>query len=166
MGTTLSDLKPPAGAKRPRKRVGRGPGSGNGTTAGRGQKGQCSRSGGGMGPWFEGGQMPLQRRLPKRGFVNPFRVEFFGVNVGQVALVFTAGETVDVSMLIAKGMVPRKVTHVKLLGNGQIAHSLTIKVQGASKAAREKIAAAGGDLVVVEPIKRGRKQTRETSTEG
>lgn len=156
MGTTLSDLKPPAGAKHKRKRVGRGPGSGNGTTAGRGQKGQGARSGGSMGPWFEGGQMPLQRRLPKRGFVNIFRTEFFPVNVGELALAFGAGQTVDVTVLVAKGMVPRKATHVKILGNGQIAHGLTIQAQGFSKSAKEKIEAAGGTAVVVEPVRHRR----------
>jgi large subunit ribosomal protein L15 len=158
MGTTLSDLKPPAGAKHKRKRVGRGPGSGSGTTASRGQKGQSSRSGGGMGPWFEGGQMPLQRRLPKRGFVNNFRVEYYPVNVGQLALAFSAGEVVDVAALIAKGLVPRKATHIKVLGSGQLAHSLTVKVQGFSKSGKEKVEAAGGTAVVIDPVKRGRAQ--------
>ena len=161
MGTTLSDLKPPAGAKHKRKRKGRGPGSGNGTTAGRGQKGQGARSGGKMGAWFEGGQMPLQRRLPKRGFVNLFRVEYFPVNVGQLALAFTAGETVEIDSLVEKGLVPRKATHVKLLGNGQIAHALTVKVQGFSTAAKEKLEGAGGTAVAVDPIK-GRKKSAES----
>lgn len=156
MGTTLSDLKPPAGAKHKRKRVGRGHGSGWGTTAGRGQKGQKSRSGGPMGPWFEGGQMPLQRRLPKRGFVNIFRTEFHPVNVGQLALAFGAGETIDLTTLVEKGLAPRKATHVKILGNGSIAHGVTVKAQGFSKSAKAKIEAAGGTAVVVDPVLRKR----------
>lgn len=157
MGTTLADLKPPVGAKHKKKRLGRGPGSGQGTTAGKGQKGQKSRSGGGMGPWFEGGQMPLQRRLPKRGFVNIFRKEFFPVNVGDLAVSFGAGETVDVTALIEKGLVPRKAVRVKVLGDGQIAHNLTVKVQGFSQSAKTKIEAAGGLIEVVKPVLRKRE---------
>ena len=101
--------------------------------------------------------MPLQRRLPKRGFVNIFRKEYFPVNVGEVALAFGAGETVDVAALVKKGMVPRKATRVKVLGNGSIAHGVTVKAQGFSKSAREKIVGAGGSVVVVDPVKHQRR---------
>lgn len=144
MGTTLSDLSPPAGARRSRKRIGRGYGSGNGTTAGRGQKGQKSRSGGAMGPWFEGGQMPLQRRLPKRGFKNPFRVAYAAVNVGQLAKLFEAGAVVESDTLKAKGLIPRNSERWKLLGAGEVGHGLTVRPQACSASARKKIEAAGG----------------------
>ena len=154
MGTTLSTLSPPKGARHRRKRLGRGHGSGHGTTAARGTKGQHSRSGVALGGGFEGGQMPLQRRLPKRGFKNPFRVEYDGVNVGQLATRFEAGAVVDVAALRFAGMVPRNAQRVKVLGNGELTHQLTIKVQAFSKTARSKIEGAGGAAEVVAPVGR------------
>lgn len=149
MGRTLADLSPPAGAKARRKRVGRGHGSGNGTTAGRGQKGQKSRSGGAMGPWFEGGQMPLQRRLPKRGFKNRSRVEYAPVNVGDLGQAFAAGDVVDIETLRAKGLVPRKAERAKLLGMGDLSERVIVRVQGCSASARQKVEASGGTVEIV-----------------
>ncbi len=159
MGTTLSNLSPPPGAKHKRKRLGRGPGSGQGTTAGKGQKGQKARSGGGVRPYFEGGQMPLQRRLPKRGFKNPFRVEYDPINVGRLAEAFAAGDTVDLSALLDKGMVPRKCKRFKILGGGELSMALTIKAHGFSKVAKDKILAAGGTAEVVEVAKKASKKS-------
>ena len=164
MGTTLSNLSPPPGAKHKRKRLGRGPGSGQGTTGGKGQKGQKSRSGGGVRPYFEGGQMPLQRRLPKRGFKNPFRVEYDPVNVGRLADAFEAGETLDLEVLIARGLVPRKCKQFKVLGGGEIGMALTIRAHGFSKVAKDKILAAGGTAEVVPVAKRSPKKA-EAETE-
>ena len=143
MGTTLSTLAPPPGAKHRKKRKGRGPGSGNGTTAGKGTKGQEARSGPDIRPGFEGGQMPLQRRLPKRGFHNPFRVEYAPVNVSSLANSFAAGETVGPEEIKAKGLVPNRTKHIKVLANGEITHALTVRAHGFSKSAAEKIQAAG-----------------------
>ena len=155
MGTTLSTLAPPRGAKHAQKRVGRGPGSGQGTTAGRGQKGQGSRSGGVKGKGFEGGQMPLQRRLPKRGFKNPFRVEYVAVNVGELSAGFTPGEVVDPEAMRTRGMAPRRAGLLKILGEGELKHSLTVKAHAFSKSAVEKIQAAGGTVEVL-PQKKGK----------
>lgn len=155
MGTTLSRLAPPRGAKKKRKRIGRGPGSGNGTTAGKGTKGQSSRSGPDIRPGFEGGQMPLQRRLPKRGFKNPFRTEYAPVNVGRLAEVFTAGETVDPEAMRAKGIIARSAKLAKVLGEGEVSGQLTIRAHAFSRTAKEKILAAGGavELIAVERTK-------------
>lgn len=162
MGTTLSTLKPPRGATHKQKRLGRGHGTGQGTTAGRGQKGQGSRSGPDLGSGFEGGQMPLQRRLPKRGFKNPFRVEFAGVNVGRLGQLFAAGETVDVELLHARGMAPRAMKLVKILGQGELSHALTVKAHAFSKSAEEKIKAAGGTVEIVPRPKRTAKEKPST----
>ena len=145
----LNDLKPVAGSRRPRKRVGRGPGSGLGKTCGRGQKGQKSRSGGGIPAWFEGGQMPLQRRLPKRGFFNPFAKKIAQVNVGQLER-FEAGSVVDVAALVASGLVTKVGDGVKLLGNGDLDRALTLKVHRVSAGARAKVEAAGGTVELIE----------------
>lgn len=166
MGRTLSDLAPRWGAKHKRKRVGRGPGSGNGTTAGRGQKGQKSRSGVSIGRGFEGGQMPLQRRLPKRGFKNPFRVEYAPVNVGRLAEVFEAGEIVDPDSLRERGVVPRNARRVKILAGGDMGCALTIKAHAFSAAAKDKIAAAGGTVEVVEVGRRGQVKAGTGGDEG
>jgi large subunit ribosomal protein L15 len=107
-----------------------------------------------LGGGFEGGQMPLQRRLPKRGFKNPFRVEYHGVNVGQLATRFEAGAVVDLVALRSAGLVPRNAQRAKVLGNGELPHPLTIKVQAFSKAAQGKIEAAGGAAEVVAPVGR------------
>jgi len=147
---TLSNLKPFPGSKHREKRVGRGPGSGHGKTACRGQKGQRSRSGGGVPPWFEGGQMPLIRRLPKRGFKNPFRVEYEVVNIRDLAKRFSEGAVVDVKALKAAGLVKGRQVRVKLLGDGEIDFALTVKVHAASRSAREKIEKAGGRVELLE----------------
>ena len=141
----LDELKPPRGAKKKARRVGRGPGSGWGTTAGRGTKGQNSRSGGGVPPGFEGGQMPLQRRLPKRGFRNPFRAVFAEVNVRDLE-VFAADSVVDEQLLRQNGLVKGNCAGVKLLGSGEINKPLTVMVDRCSAGARQKIEAAGGKV--------------------
>ncbi len=144
----LTDLRPAKGAKSARKRVGRGEGSGLGKTSGRGSKGLKARSGGGTKPGYEGGQMPLQRRLPKRGFVNVFREEMAVVNVKELNR-FEPGSVVDVEALRREGMVKGACPGgVKLLGNGEVNRKLTVKVDRASKAAVGKIVAAGGTVEV------------------
>jgi large subunit ribosomal protein L15 len=139
----LSNLKPPKGANRNRKRVGRGPGSGLGKTAGRGNKGAQSRSGYKQKRGFEGGQMPLHRRLPKRGFHNPFRVEYAVVNLDDLAAKFAAGAVVTPDVLRAERLVTTKQP-IKVLARGEIAVALTVKAHKFSGKAAEKIAAAGG----------------------
>ena len=143
----LDELKPPKGAKKKAKRFGRGPGSGRGKTAGRGTKGQGSRSGGGTPPGFEGGQMPLQRRLPKRGFYNPFRKAYAEVNVRDLEH-FDPDSVVDEEILRQRGLVKGQWDGVKLLGIGDISKPLTVKVDRCSAGAREKIEAAGGKVEV------------------
>lgn len=157
MGTTLSTLKPPHGARRPRRRVGRGVGSGLGKTSGRGQKGQLSRSGHDVRRGFEGGQMPMQRRLPKRGFKNLFRTAYAPVNIGTISGRFAKGDTVDPQKLRAAGLVPRSAERVKVLGGGDLAHELTVHAHAFSEQARKKIEAAGGSvhLVDAEPAETG-----------
>jgi large subunit ribosomal protein L15 len=145
----LDTLKPVAGSRRPRKRLGRGVGSGLGKTCGRGQKGQRSRSGGGVPAWFEGGQQPIQQRLPKRGFFNRSRKQIAEVNVGQLAA-FTAGSVVDVAALVAAGLVSKVGDGVKVLGNGDLEHALTVKVHRVSAGARAKIEGAGGTVEIIE----------------
>ena len=144
----LDELKPPRGAKKKARRVGRGPGSGQGTTAGRGAKGQRSRSGGGVPPGFEGGQMPLQRRLPKRGFYNLFRKVLAEINVRDLEP-FAADSVVDEELLRQSGLIRGKFDGVKLLGHGEIDKPLTVKVGRCSAGARQKIEAAGGKIEVV-----------------
>ncbi|MBZ4658672.1 MAG: ribosomal protein [Desulfacinum sp.] len=141
----LNELKPATGAKKNKKRVGRGSGSGLGKTAGRGTKGQKSRSGGGVPPWFEGGQMPLQRRVPKRGFHNLFRTEYQVVNVGDLGR-FEAGAVVGPEELKAAGLVRKNAKLVKLLGNGEATTGITLRVHKASASAVAKIEAAGGKV--------------------
>lgn len=145
----LHELKPAPGARKARRRVGRGIGSGMGKTAGRGQKGQKARSGGGKGPAFEGGQTPLQRRLPKRGFKNPFKKEFSEVKVEDLNR-FEAGTTVTPEKMIEAGLL-RKIARdgVKVLGNGEIDRALTVKAHGFTKSAAAKIEAAGGKTEVI-----------------
>jgi large subunit ribosomal protein L15 len=142
----LGHLRPAPGSTRKHKRVGRGPGSGNGKTAGRGHKGRLSRSGGNSPPGYEGGQMPLQRRLPKRGFRPPRRTRYAIVNLSQLA-VFPAGTTVDPAALRAHGLV-RGAAMIKCLADGTLPHALTVKVHAYSARAREQIAAAGGSAEV------------------
>ena len=144
----LTDLRPAKGAKTARKRVGRGEGSGLGKTSGKGNKGLKARSGGGTKPGYEGGQMPLQRRLPKRGFVNVFREEMAIVNVKELNR-FEAGSVVDAEALRREGLVKGSCPGgVKLLGNGEVNRKLNVKVDRASKAAVEKVVAAGGTVEV------------------
>jgi large subunit ribosomal protein L15 len=142
----LGELKPPAGSRKNRKRIGRGDGSGHGGTAGKGAKGQNARSGGGVRSGFEGGQMPLSRRLPKRGFRNPFRKEMAVVNIEQLKR-FPEGTLIAHDTLIQSGLVKKKHCGIKLLGKGQIGYPLSIKVNAVSRSAREKIEAAGGSII-------------------
>jgi large subunit ribosomal protein L15 len=143
----LKDLKPAEGSKRNRKRVGRGPASGNGKTSGRGMNGQKSRAGGGKGTGFEGGQTPLARRLPKLpGFRNINRVEYVPVNVSRLDEKFNAGDVVDADALVAAGIVKNTVDPIKVLGDGEITKALTVKVDKVSAAAQAKIEAAGGKV--------------------
>ncbi|HEX9205191.1 MAG TPA: 50S ribosomal protein L15 [Candidatus Deferrimicrobiaceae bacterium] len=143
----LSELRPAEGAKSDRKRVGRGKGSGLGKTAGKGHKGLRARSGGGTKPGYEGGQMPLQRRLPKRGFVNAFRKEWAIVNVKELNR-FPAGAVVDAEALRREGLIKGPADGVKLLGDGELTRKLTVKVDKASRTAMEKVVAAGGTVEV------------------
>lgn len=145
----LHELSPAKGSRKKRKRVGRGPGSGHGKTSCRGHKGQKARSGGGPARGFEGGQMPLQRRLPKRGFTNLFRKEFSIINVEDLNR-FHSNAEVDLAALKEKGLIRKKKDGVKLLGNGQMDHPVVIKVQRASRVAREKVEAAGGKIEITE----------------
>ncbi|HKA31407.1 MAG TPA: 50S ribosomal protein L15 [Candidatus Binatia bacterium] len=143
----LGHLHPAPGSTRRRKRVGRGPGSGNGKTAGRGHKGRGSRSGGNSPPGYEGGQMPLQRRLPKRGF-RPFsRTAYMVFNVGQLDA-FPAGSSVGPDELRARGLVPKRGL-LKCLGKGTVSHALTVRAHAFSASAREAITAAGGTVEVL-----------------
>lgn len=142
----LSNLSPNPGATKRRKRVGRGPGSGHGKTATRGHKGQKARSGGAKPPWFEGGQMPLYRRLPKRGFHNPFRVEYQIVNLDQLEARFNAGDRVDKEALLAKGLIKDPDRPVKILARGTLSKALTVIADAYSEKAREAIVAAGGTV--------------------
>ncbi|MFA5719285.1 MAG: 50S ribosomal protein L15 [Desulfosarcinaceae bacterium] len=141
----LSELKPADGARRQRKRVGRGPGSGIGKTAGRGHKGSKARSGGAVSPGFEGGQMPLQRRLPKRGFTNIFKKNYAVINLRDLAG-FEAQSVVDEAALLSAGIVRNRCDGIKLLGEGEIDRGLTVKISRVSKSARAKIEAAGGTV--------------------
>jgi len=144
----LNELSPPQGSRRAPRRLGRGVGSGRGKTAGRGTKGYNSRSGGGVRPGYEGGQMPLHRRLPKRGFTNIFRKKIAVINVRDLNK-FDKGSLVDEAALVAAGLVKGKQDGIKLLGHGEIKHSLEVKVNQISKSAREKIEAAGGKVEVL-----------------
>ncbi|MES0445264.1 MAG: 50S ribosomal protein L15 [Desulfobacterales bacterium] len=144
----LHELSPPNGSRKSRKRLGRGVGSGKGKTAGRGTKGQNSRSGGGVRPGFEGGQMPIHRRLPKRGFTNIFKKKIAVINIHDLST-FESGSIVDEAALVRMGLVKGQRDGIKLLGNGEIKIPLTIKVNGASTGARDKIIAAGGKVEIL-----------------
>ncbi|MBE3599016.1 MAG: 50S ribosomal protein L15 [Limnochordaceae bacterium] len=148
----LHDIRPPKGARRPPKRVGRGIGSGHGKTSTRGHKGQLARSGGGKGPGFEGGQTPLHRRLPKfRRFSNaPFKTEWAYVNVGDLARAFAAGSTVTPESLVERRLVRDLRDGVKVLGDGELDRPLVVKAHRFSRQAVEKIQAAGGTVEVIE----------------
>lgn len=145
---SLSQLKPPQGAIKKKKRLGRGDSSGHGNTSGRGQKGQKARSGN-VPPYFEGGQMPLYRRLPKRGFKNIFKEEYEIVNIRDLVKKFKENEEVTPERLLEVGLVKKKKLKVKILGDGEINFPLIIKVHKISKQAREKIEAAGGKIEVI-----------------
>ncbi len=144
----LYELKPAEGSNKKRFRKGRGHGSGNGKTAGRGHKGQKSRSGGGVRPGFEGGQMPLYRRLPKRGFTCRNTKEIVAINVSHLDR-FEDGEVVTIDALKSKGLLSNPRDGVKILGNGEITKKLTVRVNYFSKTAAEKIEAAGGKVEVI-----------------
>lgn len=145
----LHELSPAAGSTKDRKRIGRGAGSGQGKTAGKGHKGQKARAGRGMRPGFEGGQMPLQRRLPKRGFNNIFRNVVVTVNVSDLEAKFESGAVVDTDALKAAGLVKNYFDAVKVLGNGELTKSLEVKVNAYSESAKQKIEAAGGKAEVI-----------------
>jgi large subunit ribosomal protein L15 len=144
----LDDLRPAAGSNKKRKRVGRGDGSGHGKTSCRGHKGQGARSGGNTKPGFEGGQMPLQRRLPKRGFHNPFRMEMAVVNLSQLDLLPESAE-ITPETLSAHGYVSGKNRRIKVLGDGALSKAITVKAHGFSAKAKEKIEAAGGKAELI-----------------
>jgi large subunit ribosomal protein L15 len=147
----LHDLKPSKGAKRDRKRVARGDSGRGGTYAGRGRKGQKARSGGNLPPYFEGGQLPLVRRLPqKRGFTNIWREEYTPINVDQLEARFAAGSTVSPLTLVAAGLIKRQDELVKILGRGELETELTVRAHAFSGSAREKIEAAGGMVEIVD----------------
>ena len=145
----LHDLSPAAGSTKERKRIGRGPASGQGKTAGKGHKGQKARAGRGMRAGFEGGQMPLQRRIPKRGFNNIFAKEIAIVNVSAIDEKFADGAVVDVAALKSVGLVKDELDGVKVLGNGEVTKKLTIKANAFSAGAKAKIEAAGGKAEIL-----------------
>ena len=143
----LSELEAAPGSRKNRKRVGRGIGSGSGKTSGRGQKGQKSRSGGNPHPWFEGGQMPLYRRLPKRGFTNIFRKEYEVINIAQ--LIKLKNESpITPEVLKSKGMI-HKIDLVKILGNGELTEAVTVHAHKFSKSAKDKIEKSGGKAITI-----------------
>jgi large subunit ribosomal protein L15 len=144
----LHELRPAAGSTKDRKRIGRGVGSGWGKTAGRGSKGQNARSGGGVRPGYEGGQMPLHRRLPKRGFTNIFKKFMAVVNVNDLSR-FESGAVVDEATLVRSGLVKGRMDGIKLLGQGEIDIALTVKINAISRSAKAKIEAAGGTVEVI-----------------
>lgn len=144
----LHELAPAPGSTQAPKRKGRGIGSGNGKTAGRGHKGQNARSGGGVRPGFEGGQNPLYRRVPKRGFNNPFRTEYAIVNIEELNS-FAAGTEVTPAVLLEQGIVKNPLAGIKILGNGELNVALTVKAKKFSQSAVEKIQAAGGKTEVI-----------------
>jgi large subunit ribosomal protein L15 len=144
----LEDLQPHEGAKKDRKRIGRGPGSGHGRTAGKGTKGQRARAGSGKGHFFEGGQLPLTRRIPKRGFKNPFRKEYALVKVSDLET-FKGTGTASIEEFLESGLITKLKDGVKLLSNGEIDFAIKVQVHKASKKAIEKIQAAGGEVEVL-----------------
>ena len=145
----LNNLRPPHGATHPKKRVGRGQGSGQGKTAGRGHKGAQSRSGYKFKRGFEGGQMPLHRRVPKRGFHNPFRVEYAVVNLDAIGAKFDADTVVTPELLVERGLIHRADRPVKVLARGEVGKALTVRAHKFSGKAAEKILAAGGNAEAI-----------------
>ena len=144
----LHELSPAEGSVKPAWRKGRGPGSGNGKTAGKGHKGQNARSGGGVRPGFEGGQIPLYRKLPKRGFNNRFAKEYAIVNLDALNS-FNDGDTVNLEALMSSGKIKKALDGLKILGNGEITKKITVQAKVFSKSAKEKIEAAGGKAEVI-----------------
>ena len=165
----LEDLRPAPGSVKRRKRVGRGPGSGHGKTSTKGQKGQKSRSGGGASPGFEGGQMPLYRRIPKRGFLpHGGKTEYAVVNLKALSA-FPSGATVDPDALVTAGLIKRgERDRVKLLGDGDVPHALTVRVQAISESAKAKIEAQGGrvEMLTDKEGKRGTLPGSPSPTDG
>ena len=156
----LHDLRPDKGATRKRKRVGRGYSAGQGKTAGRGTKGQGARSGGGKGLYFEGGQLPLVRRLPfKRGFTNIFRVEYQEVNIDDLAEVFDAGEAVTPAEMMARGLIKKADEPVVILGRGELEVALNVSAHRFTKSARAKIESAGGKVEELQLLLTGSRAT-------
>lgn len=149
MALSLNNLKPPAGSTHKKKRVGRGPGSGLGKTAGRGHKGQKSRSGYSSRPGFEGGQMPLQRRLPKRGFTNIFKKQWIEISLAKIESNFNAGEEVTPEILHDRGLIKKAKHDLVILGTGDISKALKISAHRFTKTAREKIETAGGSATAI-----------------
>jgi large subunit ribosomal protein L15 len=149
MGVSIGNLRPASGATKNRKRLGKGSATGQGGTSGKGHKGHKARTGGGIPVWFEGGQMPIQRRLPKRGFKNPGRVEYQVLSLERLAAA-AAGTVVDRAWLKAQGLV-RRPGPIKLLGGGKLGVSLTIQVDAASASARQAVEAAGGKVETPAP---------------
>ena len=144
----LNTLQPTPGSRRPRKRLGRGPGSGTGKTSGKGHKGQNARSGGGVRPGFEGGQLPLFQRLPKRGFKNVNRKDYAIINLDDLNA-FSAGDVVSPETLLGRNVIKKVLSGVKILGNGQLEKALTVKAHKFSKSAEEAIIKAGGTVEVM-----------------
>jgi large subunit ribosomal protein L15 len=142
----LGSLKAPAGATKKRKRVGRGDASGHGGTSGKGNKGQKARSGGKVRAGFEGGQMPMARRLPKRGFRNPFQEKFVAVNILDLCRKFSKGAVIDDAALLESGIVKKQGSNIKILAKGEIDFPVTLKIARISQAAKNKITAAGGSV--------------------
>jgi large subunit ribosomal protein L15 len=145
----LHELHPAEGSRSKPVRKGRGTGSGLGKTAGRGHKGQKARAGGGKGPYFEGGQTPLQRRMPKRGFTNIFKKEYVEINLAQLEKRFEQGAVITPETLVESGLVKNVRDGIRVLGNGDLTKALTVKAQGFSKSAVDKITAAGGQVEVI-----------------
>ncbi len=144
----LHELSPAPGSTKSKKRLGRGIGSGTGKTSGKGHKGQNARSGGGVRPGFEGGQMPLSRRLPKRGFTNIFAKDYAIINVGDLNN-FEDGATVNIDVLMSAGIIKKPLSGLKILGNGEVTSKLNITAAKVSKSAAQKIEAAGGKIEVI-----------------
>ena len=146
----IHELSPAPGSTKPVKRIGRGPASGQGKTAGKGHKGQKARAGRGMNPGFEGGQMPLQRRLPKRGFNNIFAKEIAIVNLSALEATFEDGAVIDTDALLSTGLVKKELDGIKVLAHGELTKKFTVKANAFSKEAKAKIEAVGGTAEVVE----------------
>ncbi|MDK2801956.1 MAG: 50S ribosomal protein L15 [Oscillospiraceae bacterium] len=145
----LHELYPAQGSTKKVKRIGRGAGSGTGKTSGKGHKGQNARSGGGVRPGFEGGQMPLHRRVPKRGFVNIFAKHFATINLADLQNKFNEGDIVDEHAIISSGLIKKRLDGIKVLGNGEVSKKLTVQVTSFSKSAKDKIEQVGGKAEVI-----------------